>query len=213
MPVTTTSDWDRYYEQYPIPQFMVRRLWAHFAAVMTRHLDKAGERLVVAELGGADSCMYERFVGTFGVREYHVLDNNRLGLQRFLERKRSNTLVHDCDLLQGGIPRQIAADVVFSVGVIEHFEPADTAKVIDAHFAVARPGGLIVMSFPTPTALYWGYRKFLEAARLFPPLYERPLGRDEVLATTARLGERLDCHRIWSTVLTQMIVAARKPRR
>ena len=71
-------------------------------------------------------------------------------------------------------------------------------------------GPLAVADTTDPHA---GHQAFLEAARLFPPLYERPLGKDEVLSTTTRLGDTLDCHRIWSTILTQMIVAVRKCRR
>jgi predicted SAM-dependent methyltransferase len=43
------------------------------------------------------------------------------------------------------------ADICFSVGLIEHFTEEDLPRVVSAHFDVVRPGGLVVISFPTPT--------------------------------------------------------------
>jgi hypothetical protein len=193
-----------------VPEFMINALWRNFEAVIRRHVDQSREPLVVVELGGADSCMYERFTKAFPVAEYHIVDNNKLGLDRFREKAYKNTFLHDVDLLTAVPPKEISADVVFSVGIIEHFVPADTQKLIDMHFELAHSGGLVVMSFPTPTVVYWAYRRFLELIRKFPPLYERPLTSEEVMPALVRLGTPLETYKIWSTILTQLIISTRK---
>ncbi len=35
-------------------------------------------------------------------------------------------------------------------GLIEHFVPEDTEKIVQAHFDMAKSSGLVLMSFPTP---------------------------------------------------------------
>lgn len=206
----TVSDWDEYYTRFRVPDFMVNALWRHFEAVIRANVRAQGRRLVVVELGGADSCMYDRFARAFPVEAYHVVDNNHLGLERFRARAHGRTFVHELDLLAAPPPMELAADVVFSVGVVEHFVAADTRRLIDVHFDIARPGGLVVMSFPTPTGMYWTYRRFLEIIGKFPPLYERPLRWEEVEPSLTQRGTPLDTHLIRATILTQLITAVRR---
>ncbi len=59
------------------------------------------------------------------------------------------------------------ADVVFSIGLIEHFDPAGTRQAIEAHFALLKPGGYAIISYPTPTWLYRAARTLTEAAGLW----------------------------------------------
>jgi hypothetical protein len=210
MTISTDSNWDDYYEKFRVPEFMIRSLWRHFEAAIRKQVGTPASKLVVAELGGADSCMYERFVKAFPVAEYHIFDNNALGLERFRAKAYQGTFLHNVDLLNAPAFKDIAADVIFSVGIIEHFAPADTDKLIEAHFDMAKSAGLVVMSFPTPTFAYWTYRRFLERMGLFPPLYERPMKFEEVRPILTRLGTPLECHKIWSTILTQLIASVRK---
>jgi hypothetical protein len=80
------------------------------------------------------------------------------------------------------------ADVVLSVGLIEHFDQAENAKVVAAHFDNAKPGGWVLISFPNPTWLYRASRASLEFAGLWRFPDERPLRREDVLATASRFG-------------------------
>ena len=86
-------------------------------------------------------------------RQYYVVDNNEYGL-RLLERRVSEEPVHVLreDVLN--LRTKLQADVVFSVGLIEHFTPKDTRRAVLAHFDLLRPGGCVILTFPTPTRLY-----------------------------------------------------------
>jgi hypothetical protein len=56
---------------------------------------------------------------------YHVADNNRFGLDLLRQRiNRTDVVFHCCAVRSLEPPAQ--ADVVFSLGLIEHFDPETT---------------------------------------------------------------------------------------
>jgi hypothetical protein len=210
MTTSTDSNWNEYYGgEYPVPEFIVNAIWNNYEAVLRKHLE-APRDLVVMELGGANSSMYPRFRRTFPVDEYHIVDNNKLGLDLFQHKTDKGTFLHELDLLQGDVSLGVAADIVFSAGVIEHFVPEETARVVDVHFRLVKPGGLVLISFPTPTRVYWMYRRLLETFRIFPPLFERPIAAKEIQPVLARSGTLLEMYKIWRTGLTQLLTLSRK---
>jgi hypothetical protein len=212
MSLSLKSNWDEYYsnERYAVPDFIVNALWSRYEFVIARHI--AGRsNLVVVELGGADSCFYQPFTQRFSVSEYHVVDNNRVGLESFRDKSNSTVRIHEADLLctsRGSLP--ISADIVYSAGLIEHFVPTDTERIVRTHFDLCRPGGLVLMSFPTPTMIYSCFRWLLERLDRFPPVFERPIGRGEIEPLLAPTGELLEHEVIWKTLLTQRLVLCRK---
>lgn len=206
------SDWNQYYQskKYEVPQFIVRTLFDHYMAVINEHIG-ADRPLVIAELGGANSCFYERFERCLKIAEYHIVDNNKFGLELSRQKNQERVHLHDVDLLSGAAnPLGVQADLVFSAGLIEHFDVADTRACIHSHFDFARPGGLVMMSFPTPTWVYWSFRRLLEVTGQFPPLFERPLRRTEVASAIEEVGSLLEGKTIWKTALTQLLVLGRK---
>ena len=103
-----------------------------------------------------------------------------------------------------------AADLVFSVGLIEHFDREGTRRAVDAHFDLLKPGGIAVISFPTPTPLYRLARMAAELAGAWIFHDERPLRLVEVAAAAAP-HVRLLSHRIlWPIVFTQCLAVWRK---
>ena len=124
----------------------------------------APPRPVVVELGGGDSCFFDRVDAELRPREYHVVNNNELGLQRLRRRlgPRSDVRLHLHDVLKIGSPGitddvlkigspgagddvwkpdlPLAADVVFSVGLIEHFDPEGTRRRGGRPFRLAQAG-------------------------------------------------------------------------
>jgi predicted SAM-dependent methyltransferase len=98
------------------------------------------------------------------------------------------------------------ADVVFSVGLIEHFSPADTRRAVGAHFDLARPGGVVLLSFPTPTLLYRATRRFFEILGVWAFPDERPLRRAEVMAAIGGRGRVLYEKVLWCLFLTQRLM-------
>lgn len=128
---------------------------------------------------------------------------------RFRRRGGRHTYGHDVDLLTDPLPR-LQADIVFSAGLIEHFTPDDTARMIAAHAALVKPGGLILMSFPRPTVPYWVTRWLATWLGMFSvDLYERPLTRADIEPVIMQHGKVLAYETIWTTLLTQSLVAVR----
>ena len=204
------TDWDRYYRaSVPTAKLTRRYTTRRLLAALGRYGPSRGNAAIV-ELGGANSCFLDAVRARLEPREYHVVDNNELGLC-LLERRGSGPekpRLHCVDVLALAPPA--AADVVFSVGLIEHFDRARTGQAIEAHFAGLRPGGIAVLAFPTPTLLYRLARTLIEAVGQWRFPDERPLGRAEVLASVAGTGELLHEETLWPLVLTQHLMVFRK---
>jgi cyclopropane fatty-acyl-phospholipid synthase-like methyltransferase len=111
----------------------------------------------------------------------------------------------EADIMQN-LPVDHAMDIVFSIGLIEHFSPIDSARVIQKHFALAKKGGLVIITFPTPTWLYRFARKISEALGLWIFHDERPLSMQSVLREMEKYGDRIDSFVNWKIVFTQGIV-------
>jgi SAM-dependent methyltransferase len=205
------TDWDTYYKNpFPAAKFS-RRVTERTLVHLFRRYSEAGQRPVsMVEIGGANSCFFDRINAEFRQREYHVVDFNKYGLDRMAERlgPRPGVQYHHEDVLNLSFAAQ--ADLVFSVGLIEHFDPAGTARAIEAHFRLCRPGGTVVITFPTPTLPYRACRGVAELLGVWKFPDERPLRRPEVEGTMAGLGRVLHGHIIWPIVLTQGVLVARR---
>jgi cyclopropane fatty-acyl-phospholipid synthase-like methyltransferase len=92
--------------------------------------------------------------------------------------------------------------VVLSVGLIEHFTPGGTRTAIENHFRYCKPGGLVILSYPTPTPLYRVARSIAEFFQAWRFPDERPLGRGEVHETAVRYGALVEDRILWPLVFT-----------
>jgi hypothetical protein len=165
----------------------------------------------VAELGGGNSTVLGAFRARFPDARLSAIDSNALGL-RLLEARTAR----DADLstieadVLAPVVDALGADLVFSVGLVEHFGAGDTARAIGAHFAHVRPGGLVLITFPTPTWLYRLARGIAEAAGVWAFPDERPLDLGEVTREMRRHGDVLGVRINWPIVFTQGVVVARR---
>ena len=164
------------------------------------------------ELGGANSCFANAILNRIGPREYHAIDMNAYGLESLSKRfpghsTVTSTRMNVLDIKPGDVP---PADVVFSIGLIEHFDTAGTRRAIEAHFDLLQPGGCAIISFPTPTLLYRAARAICETLGLWKFPDERPLEREEVIETAGRHGEVFFEKTLWPLVFTQRIMVFRK---
>jgi len=101
-------------------------------------------------------------------------------------------------------------DVVFSVGLIEHFSPEDTIKSIAAHFDYLKFNGICIITFPTPTWLYKLTRKMAELMGLWIFHDERPLKMVEVITEVQKYGVIRHTSITWPIFLTQGVVVVSK---
>ncbi|MEQ9639590.1 MAG: class I SAM-dependent methyltransferase [Alphaproteobacteria bacterium] len=202
------TDWDAYYSR-PFPAAHVTRNYT--IAAVRRHLRRLDlpNNPHIVELGGADSCVYSDIRRHFRPSRYHVVDNNGTGLDRLRQRIVSEQLVlEQADLLHWR-PRP-EADLSLSLGLIEHFDVAGTARIVAAHLDCLHPGGHAVIFFPTPTWLYRLVRGVAERLDQWAFHDERPLRLPEVREALGDRAELVDTAMHWPPILTQRSVVARK---
>lgn len=204
------TDWDTYYKSVPVTAKLTRKYTtAVLLSLMKRFVKDVRPAFSIVELGGANSCFLDRIMADLRPSSYDVVDTNKFGLS-LLEKRLVNQPVrlHNESVLDIGLSME--ADLVFSVGLIEHFEPKATREAILTHFQLLRPGGYAIITFPTPTLLYRVTRFLLEAAGLWKFPDERPLRREEVLSAVREQGQVVYEKVLWPLVLTQGLVVARK---
>jgi SAM-dependent methyltransferase len=99
--------------------------------------------------------------------------------------------------------------VINNSGLIEHFAPDDTRQAVCNHFRLLRPGGILILTFPTPTLLYRATRTAIEAVGQWQFPDERPLMPEEVAAAIAGHGRILYRQTLWPLLLTQELMVVR----
>jgi SAM-dependent methyltransferase/putative flippase GtrA len=209
-PSMIPTNWDRYYSKVPFTARVTRRYTqAVLISVLRRFVPEAGA--VIVEVGGANSCFLDAVVRKLRPRAYHMIDRNEFGLELLRERvgPRTDVMLHQADVLAAGRAK-VDADIVFSVGLIEHFDIAGTRQAVRAHFDLLKPGGYAFITFPTPTWLYVAARSIAEAFRIWRFTDERPLERTEVLGVVREHGDVVFEKTLWPLVFTQRLIAVRK---
>jgi putative flippase GtrA len=212
----TATDWDRYYRTVPPTAKLTRRYTtrALLSAIERHARPQQRPRMRIVELGGANSCFAEDMLEAWPSVTYHVVDSNRFGIDLFRTRfagdPRCSAEHGDVLRLAGAEPGGRRFDLVYSVGLVEHFDVTGTAAVVRAHFTLAAPLGTVVMSFPTPTLLYRSTRRALEVAGLWRFPDERPLQLREVLEAVPEGWHPVDGRVLWPLVLTQQLIVFRR---
>ena len=207
------TDWDSYYTSVPPTAKLTRRYTtATLLDAIRRHASPAaGEPgLSIVEIGGANSCFLDGILAEVRCARYDIVDTNRYGLELLEKRLGRNDTVHlhRQSVLDMSLPSQ--ADVVFSVGLVEHFDPPGTRAAVLAHFDALRPGGTLILTFPTPTVLYRVTRRLIEMAGMWKFHDERPLQTAEVTEAIRERGEVVYRKTLWPLLLTQQLIVARK---
>lgn len=209
------TDWDRYYTSVPSTARLTRQ---YSTAVLVDAMRRFGLHdgtdgpASIVEIGGANSCFLDAIVQRVPCRSYDVVDTNQYGLSLLAGRvhQQAATVVrlHQQSVLD--LSLAMSADIVFSVGLVEHFAPVETRAAILAHFDLLRPGGTVIVTFPTPTLLYRMTRRLIEAVGMWKFPDERPLQPDEVIAAIGQRGDVVWQKTLWPLMLTQHLIVARK---
>ena len=210
-PGPVPTDWDKYYASPYKTAGYARRIVGRKLLEMLRRYQPVPHP-EIAELGGGNSCFFESIMKNTAPARYVIYDNNELGVRKFEERTAgdSRAAARQCDLLKLNTGHEEKFDVVLSVGLIEHFPPELTRKMVQVHFELAREGGTVILFFPTPTFLYRATRSLSELLRLWIFHDERPLTAGEVESALLPYGTILHREIIWRNFLTQQIIIARK---
>ena len=199
--MTKPTDWNLFYQQRGFFSRITACLaFRSFLASVRPHLTGAEDRRsfpAFVELGGGNSVFYTEMRKTFPESPLILVDlcpttqdfSARTANDPHLRDIKADLCAEDKNPLLEELHHR--ADVVFSFGLIEHFNPEDTRRVIAEHFAMAKTDGLVYLSFPTPVLTYRLVRRCLEGLGQWPFHDERPLTFDEVRAACRPLGEEL----------------------
>ena len=213
MPDTPATDWTRYYEKPFIAAHITRRITAHRIAKMVLAAggfpDRCGR---IVELGGGNSAFCDTFKDCLYVQFYTVVDSNPRGVELFKAKHPGPETKAICtDLFTLDTASIEPADLVFSVGLVEHFPEEQTKLAIRRHFELAKPGGQVLITFPVPTFSYRLIRRVAEALGIWRFPDERPIPLEDAVRFCAEHGDVLAKRLNRAILLTQGIVLARKP--
>ena len=203
------TDWDSYYRRTPSYTSLTRSISARKLVGLIKH-HAPRSPADICEIGGANSCFVEKVCEEVPVGEYHVVDFNDYGLSLLANKSVSPSLTWERGDVLDKYTSERQYDIVYSVGLIEHFLPDNTRRAIDGHFARCKPGGTVLITFPTPTLPYRLIRGVAEATGRWSFPDERPLGFEEVLSSCLKHGDLLHRSINWMIGLTQGYVLFRK---
>jgi SAM-dependent methyltransferase len=203
------TDWDQYYDS-PVPTArLTRRYTGHWLRTMMHRYAAGRQQLGIIEFGGGNSCFFKGLTDALPIARYEIVDLNAKSLALFEEQARGVSSVraaaHRADLLKE-VPALEPADIVYSVGLIEHFSPEGTREVLRRHFSCVRPGGIVIVTAPTPTWLYRATRGAAELIGVWQFPDERPLAPAEIINAGEGLGLLRHSATLWPQVLTQHAV-------
>ena len=207
-----TTDWTRYYER-PFPTaYVTRRITARLIAKTVLAAGGFPERHgSILELGGGNSSFCDSLGDRLHAQDYTIVDSNPRGTLLFWVRHSLEKAIC-ADIFTLDAATLEPADLVFSAGLIEHFTPEKTGEAIRRHFEFAKPGGLVLVTFPVPTFSYRVIRRTAEALGLWLFPDERPLPLEDTADICGKYGTVLAKRLNRAILLTQGIVLARKPR-
>lgn len=203
------TDWDRYYDRPAPTAHLTRRYTAHWLQSTVRQYMSGKSQLSVIEFGGGNSCFFKGLAAALPIARYDIVDLNTKSLALFEQQGREvpsiATAAHRADLLTEA-PALEPADIVYSVGLVEHFSPEGTREVVRRHFSCVKPGGIVIVTAPTPTWLYRAVRGAAEAIGVWAFPDERPLQPAEIVSAGEGLGTPRHAATLWPQVLTQHAV-------
>jgi SAM-dependent methyltransferase len=206
------TDWDKYYQKPYITARYSRKISRNrFFYYLKKYVPQPEwGGLRIAELGGAGSCYYDHIQEKLSPKKYIIIDNNRTGLQMMEEKikGKDNVDLLDIDVLE--FNGKMELDLVYSIGLIEHFPLHERQKVIRVHFDLLKPGGIAILSFPTPTFLYLMTRQLSKMLNLWIWHDEIPLEVDEVIQLMNPFGTVKETKILWPMILTQAMIVVQK---
>lgn len=211
-PSEERTNWEEYYQRpFPASRWSRGIMSRMLRDLIAAHAP-ARQPLTVLELGGGNSCFLEGLMQQFTMAPYVILDNSpegmRLAGERFTPVYGERVAYIQDDVFAADPGRQF--DVVFSVGLIEHFDDHAMQKLIGLHRRWAAPGGLVLIAVPTPTIFYRIFRTGAEILGLWKFPDEHPVPRARLAALMRDEGLEIIFERtLWSQILTQAIIAAR----
>ena len=207
------TDWSKYYSAKK--NFLVNAVCDYTQGFTDRYIVESLSKYCtkdvrILELGGGNSCFARKICRDTSPSRYDIIDNNGLSVGLFNKMELPVDSKGLClDLLREDIVVKERYDFVFSIGLVEHFRGDDIAKIIQRHFDFCETGGIVFISFPTPTRKYRLIRRCMERLNVWFFTDEEPLEFNQVKESFERHGLILENFENKRLPLSQYIVVAR----
>ncbi len=209
-PRTAATDWNQYHRSVPFTARLTRKHTARVLLAALRKFPHYADGGIIVEPGGVKSRFLGRIVRELQPSAYYIVESNDHGLKILSQRTSQPPQVGKHSVDVSSMNLNLHADAVFSVDLIEHFDPAGARSAVCKHFELLQPGGYAILSFPTPTLLYRVARRVTEFFGLWNRPDERPLSRQDVLESVAPLGEVVLEKTLWPLADARHLVVVRK---
>jgi SAM-dependent methyltransferase len=149
--LTDQAFWDAYWQHLKLPTVFEETRSSPYQREILRVFKRfvpEGQGSRALEIGGAPGG-YLAFVNrTFG-HEAYAIDSSAVGCRKLEENFRLLKIpvtVYCRDVLEGDLSDLPRFDLVYSLGLIEHF--SDPREMIRKHIELAKPGGLVILGLP-----------------------------------------------------------------
>lgn len=143
----------------------------------------------------------------YHVKKYDIIDNNALAVEK-AKAKPEISDAKNIDLTRDVEDESLIQkyDLVYSIGLVEHFDTDKQMCVIKNHFNFVRTGGYVLISAPTPTLKYRFFRKSMEIMHVWRFWDETPIALESFVKEMENYGEIIFAGINKILPLTQLVV-------
>lgn len=166
----------------------------------------------IMELGGGNSCFAESLMKLckISVKSYSIIDNCEVAVAKFRQMNiPGDAYLADVTSKESMERIEKRYDVVYSIGLIEHFRGKDIDQIIKAHFSLCKENGMVLISVPTPTLQYRFVRSLMEKMGVWGFPDEKPIKFDEI-KDCFHEADIVDKTINYKLPLTQLMIVAKK---
>ena len=216
--VANSSRWDRFarrnHPSNPIARLVMHDVVYRACARLLRAAVFEAP-ISVLELGCGTGYVARRIAERYGAERLVVVDSNASMMditRQTLQGLECTVEFVEADCFQIGLLGRF--DLVYSNGLVEHFDDARRARLLQIHADHVKGGGYCIVHAPTPSLSYRLLRGASERLGLWEHHDETPLPLQQLVQEVRQTGlEVLEVGYFWRAYLTEAGVMARKPLR
>ena len=201
------TNWKKYYSKKPLKIVEKKRLnnINYILKVLKENNFKGGK---VLEYGGGNSSVAEAISKNYNIDKFTIVDSNEYGIE-LLDNKNIKNLNKKCESIFD-YNDKIEYDLIYSVGLIEHFQGKELEKCIKRHFKYAKNNSLVLFTFPVPKMKYKVIRFIYEIFNKWQYTDEVPLKKVYVEYLLKKHGKILYSEVNKGLILPQAIILVKK---
>lgn len=201
------TDWKKYYSKKPI-KIITKKRNNNICFILNVLKNNSFFGGNVLEYGGGNSMVAEAISNSFDVRKFTIVDSNKYGIE-LLKNRNIDNLNARCESIFEYKDEKIY-DLIYSIGLIEHFQENDLIKCIKEHFRYVKDGGYVLITFPVKCFRYMFIRTVMEVFNLWRYTDEVPLNNKKIGDILKDYGDVIVNEVNSKLILPQAIILVKK---